>query len=106
MEKEQIQSVAFQIILHSGNARTNIHEALELMKESEFDEAEKKLKEANEELLRAHRSQTDLLQRYAAGESVQTDIIMVHAQDHLMNTMTLKEIALEMLHLHQKIDNK
>lgn len=31
------------------------------------------------------------------------EIIMVHAQDHLMTTMTLREVALEMLHLYRKV---
>ena len=32
------------------------------------------------------------------------EIIMVHAQDHLMTTMTLREVALEMLSLYRKIE--
>ena len=29
---------------------------------------------------------------------------MVHAQDHLMTTMTLREVALEMLNLYRKVE--
>ena len=45
-----------------------------------------------------------LLQKYASGESINMEIIMVHAQDHLMTTMTLKEVASEMLHLYKKVN--
>lgn len=31
---------------------------------------------------------------------------MVHAQDHLMTTMTLREVALEMLELYKKLEEK
>lgn len=31
---------------------------------------------------------------------------MVHAQDHLMTTMTLKEVAVEMITLYQRLDEK
>lgn len=102
MEQEQIQMVAFEIILHSGNSRTMIHEAFKNMRESNFEEAENKLEQANNELTEAHKSQTSLLQNYASGENINMEIIMVHAQDHLMTTMTLREMAVEMLHLYQR----
>ena len=46
MNKENLLVVSFDIILHSGNARTMLHEAFELMREGEFLEAEKKLDDA------------------------------------------------------------
>lgn len=104
MEKEQIEIVAFDIILHSGSSRTMIHEAFEQMRQGEFENAENKIEESNNELLLAHKSQTGLLQQYSSGENVKMEIIMVHAQDHLMTTMTLKEVALEMLYLYKRIE--
>ncbi|MFD1067626.1 PTS cellobiose transporter subunit IIA [Oceanobacillus locisalsi] len=108
MEQDQIQSVAFDIILHSGSSRTMIHEAFKMMRNSEFKNAADKLEASNEELLSAHQSQTDLIQQYTSGEDINMEIIMVHAQDHLMTTMTLREVALEMLHLYERLekDNK
>ncbi|GAA0609825.1 PTS cellobiose transporter subunit IIA [Virgibacillus siamensis] len=106
MEKEQMESIAFNIILHSGLSRTMIHEAFKMMRDNSFGSAFEKLEEANDKLLLAHTSQTDLLQQYASGETFDMEIIMIHAQDHLMNTMTLKELALEMLYLYEKLENK
>lgn len=111
MEAETIQAVAFEIILNSGDGRNNIHESFELMREGDFTKAENKLKEANEKLVNSHKSQTNLLKEYASGEKLEMDIIMVHAQDHLMTTMTLREIALEMMEMYKelkkvKLENK
>ena len=97
MTEEELQLAAFEIILHSGNARTSVHEAFAAMKEGKYDEAKEKLDAADAELLEAHHAQTDLLQKYASGTEVKIEIIMVHAQDHLMTTMTLKEVAVEMI---------
>ena len=58
---------------------------------------------ANEELLQAHHAQTKLLNEYANGVEIKIEIIMVHAQDHLMTSMTLREVALEMLELYKKV---
>lgn len=100
--EEDLQSIAFEIILHSGSARTMIHEAFALMRNAEFEKAEKKLDEANDKLLLAHKTQTSLLSKYANGEEIVMEIIMVHAQDHLMTTMTFREIAIEMKYLYEK----
>lgn len=103
VESEKIQEVAFSIILHSGDARTTIHEAFKDMREENFDEANRKLEESNESLVEAHKIQSGLLKDYANGEEIIMEVIMVHAQDHLMTTMTLREVALEMLALYKKI---
>ncbi|MDY3705198.1 PTS cellobiose transporter subunit IIA [Vagococcus lutrae] len=102
MSSEEIQVAAFEIILNSGNARTTIHKAFAAMRKKEIEEAEKFLAEANEQIVLAHKSQTTLLKDYAAGKKIEMEIIMVHAQDHLMNTMTLLEVAEEMKFLHQQ----
>jgi len=58
----------------------------------------------NTELVEAHRAQTKLLQDYASGIEMKMEIIMIHAQDHLMTTMTLREVAIEMLNLYRKVE--
>ncbi|MEX2783955.1 PTS cellobiose transporter subunit IIA [Streptococcus sp. H49] len=103
MNPEELQVAAFEIILNSGNARTLVHEGFDAMRKGELDSAAAKLEEANEELLKAHQAQTNLLQEYAGGTEIKIEIIMVHAQDHLMTTMTLREVALEMLELYKKL---
>ena len=74
------------------------------MREGHYSEAAEKLEVANADLLEAHHAQTNLLQEYASGTDIKIEIIMVHAQDHLMTTMTLREVALEMLNLYRKIE--
>ena len=49
MNQEELQVAAFEIILHSGTARTEIHEAFADMREGRFDEAEAKLDHSNED---------------------------------------------------------
>ncbi|MGT2906241.1 PTS cellobiose transporter subunit IIA [Streptococcus dentiloxodontae] len=103
MDTEELQLAAFEIILNSGNARSIVHEAFDAMRQGDYDLADEKLAASNEEMLKAHQAQTDLLQQYAGGTEIKIEIIMVHAQDHLMTTMTLREVALEMLELYKKL---
>ena len=63
MNTEELQVAAFEIILHSGTARTEVHEAFALMREGKYAESEEKLEVANTELVEAHHAQTKLTSR-------------------------------------------
>lgn len=102
MTSEELQLTAFDIILHSGHAQTLIHETFGLMRGGEFEKADAQLESANEEILLAHKAQTKLLKDYAGGKKIEMEIIMVHAQDHLMTTMTLLTVAKEMEYLYKQ----
>ncbi|PNB38374.1 PTS lactose/cellobiose transporter subunit IIA, partial [Pseudomonas sp. GW456-E7] len=67
------------------------------------EEAQKKLQDAAEELSKAHHYQTELIQNEAGGEKTEMTLLMVHAQDHLMNAMTVKDLAAEIIELYEKI---
>ena len=102
MNQEELQVAAFEIILHSGSARTTVHEAFADMREGHYDEAAEKLEAANAELLEAHHAQTNLLQEYASGTEIKIEIIMVHAQDHLMTTLLLKDLMQYLIELYKR----
>ncbi len=60
---DTIETKAFHLILHGGNARSCSMEAIDCAKRGAFTEAEAKLQEALEELKEAHRVQTELIQK-------------------------------------------
>ncbi|MGF2069365.1 PTS lactose/cellobiose transporter subunit IIA [Enterococcus casseliflavus] len=105
MDSEKIQEISFELILASGDARTMIHQAFEQMRISSCREAQELLDTASDSLVKAHRIQSKMLQEYASGTSFTCDILLIHAQDHLMTTMTLREVALEMLGIYQKMSS-
>lgn len=104
MTKEEASMIGFEIVAYSGDARSKLLLAVEKAKQKEFGECDKLIAEANECLNDAHKSQTELLQMEARGEHIDIGFITVHAQDHLMTTMTLREVALEMLELYKKVN--
>lgn len=64
------------------------------------------MKLAREEISAAHRIQTDLIQEEARGNHAEISLLLVHAQDHLMNAITVKELAEEFITLHKRIEEK
>ncbi|KYD28868.1 PTS system, cellobiose-specific IIA component [Geobacillus stearothermophilus] len=106
MIKVNLEEISFQIILHGGNARNLAIEAIHHAKNGEFILAEQKIEEAHEEMREAHRFQTELIQGEARGEKIEIRILLVHAQDHLMNAMTVIDLAQEMIDIYKKFLKK
>jgi cellobiose PTS system EIIA component len=104
MNKEELYNLSFQLILHSGNARSLAMEAIFAAKEKNFTTAFEKLTEADLEITKAHVFQTQLIHAEAAGESFEIPIILIHAQDHLMTAMTVKDLAREMVEIRQEMN--
>ena len=100
--KEDLSELSFQLILHSGNARSCAMEAIALQKQGKSSEAQDKLKEAEEEFVAAHKIQTSLIQQEVNGEKFDIPMLLIHAQDHLMTSMTTKDLAIEIVELHEK----
>ena len=101
-----MESIIFSLISHSGEARSLCMEALAKAREGDFIQAEDNLKAAEECLVRAHASQTGLIQKEAGGEKTEISLLLIHAQDHLMNAITVKELAYEMIALSKKVAQK
>lgn len=102
MNKEEVAMVGFEVVAFAGEARSKLMEALNEAEQGNFDIADKLVEEANESLVQAHKSQTAMLAAEASGEEVELGFIMVHAQDHLMTTMLLKDTIKHLFNIYKK----
>ncbi len=101
MTKEEVSMVGFEIVAYSGDARSKLLLAIEKAKAQKFEECKTLIDEANECLNDAHKAQTTLLQQEARGENIEIGFITVHAQDHLMTTILLKDIVNNILDIYK-----
>ncbi len=101
----ELEQVIMNIIINSGDAKGYSYEALNAVNEGNYEEAAQLIDKANEALEVAHNAQTDLLQKEAAGEKTEVSVLFVHAQDHLMTTITEKNLIEQIMEL-RKIVNK
>ncbi|MCR6095097.1 PTS lactose/cellobiose transporter subunit IIA [Salipaludibacillus agaradhaerens] len=104
--QKSLEEISFQIILHAGNARSSAMEAVQFAREGKFEDAKRKMEEADQEFYHAHHFQTNLLQKESSGERVDPSILLIHAQDHLMTSMATKDLVHEMLFLHEKLQTR
>jgi len=80
-----LNETAMQIILHAGDARKLIFDAMDLLcKEEDPEEIKGKLKQAKELLIKAHTIQSQLIQNSVEDENQKNCLLFNHAQDTLM----------------------
>ena len=103
LDLEDLEMVAMALIGHAGESKSLAYQALYAAKEGKFDEAEKLMEESGEEMLKSHEIQTNLIIKEASGEKLDTGLIMVHAQDHLMSAILFKDIVKEFIELYRTV---
>lgn len=98
---QSIEVTAMQMILHSGNARSNLITALRECKENNYEKSKELLTEAEEMLSEAHKTHFHLIQKEASDESTDFSLLLMHAEDHLMSTTTMKEMIKELIQIFE-----
>ena len=86
MNESNLESV-MGLIMYGGEAKSNAMEA-----------------DANAALLQAHKAQTEMLTREAQGEETSISLLMVHAQDHLMTSLTFVDLAKEVVEVYKRFE--
>lgn len=92
MTSEELELTMIEIVALSGDARTKLLTAVKKAKAGDLDTAKALVEDAQNLLNDAHTSQTDLLTAEARGEVTSPTVLLVHAQDHLMTTMLLRDV--------------
>lgn len=99
-----IEEIAMTIVGNAGEARSLAFEALKEAKEGNYEKAKKYLEQSKERSLAAHEMQTELICNEADGNEIEMNLLMVHAQDHLMTSILARELIEEMITLYKKLD--
>lgn len=101
MDQDIEERALMDLIIHGGNARSLAMSAMQAARERDFEKADELLSNCETELNAAHNGQTDLLQQEAQGNGIKISMLTIHAQDHLMNAITVKDLAKEMVNVYK-----
>ena len=102
LTRQEIGMIGFEIVAYAGDARSSLLEAIKCAKRGEFDKIDGLVRDAQENLNIAHAKQTEMLALEAQGKDLDIGFIMIHAQDHLMTTMLLKDIVYDICEIYKK----
>ena len=103
MISAEMENIIVNLIYDAGSAWSNAMRAIRLAKEGSFAKAGEYLESASLQLVKAHHTHTDLIQQAERGETVELNLFLVHAQDHIMTATLAKEMAAEIVELHQAL---
>lgn len=96
------EEISFNLIANSGDGRSFAFSSLEHAKRGDFEQSDILMKKSDEAIATAHKSQTELLVATAKGESISLNVLLIHAQDHLMTSMLANELIKEIIYLYKK----
>lgn len=106
INQDQYDELVMNLVVEGGNARSLAMEAIQEAKKGNLDRADELLKECDAALVEAHNAQTDMIQAEIRGKHIPVMLLMVHAQDHLMDAMVVKDLATEIVDLYRKMGEK
>ena len=102
MDKKELQMLGFEVVAYTGDARSSLLTLLKEVRSGNFANVETYLKEADENLTKAHNAQTQALTLEARGEQLDIGFIFIHGQDHLMTTVLLRELVEDFITLYRQ----
>ncbi|MDE6475271.1 MAG: PTS lactose/cellobiose transporter subunit IIA [Erysipelotrichaceae bacterium] len=97
------EMIAMQMIASAGDGKALAFEALEEARNGNFEKALTLVKESEKASLEAHHAQTNLLVSQAKGDKLEVDVLLIHAQDHLMTSILAQELISEMVKMYIKM---
>ncbi|NWL88077.1 MULTISPECIES: PTS lactose/cellobiose transporter subunit IIA [unclassified Paenibacillus] len=106
MEKvtlEELALISMEVIMHAGKSRDCVFQAVDKASKGEFDEADKLMAEANNEITIAHKAQTKTLQKEAEGVEFPFSPLFGHAQDTLMTVKSEMNVMREIIKLYKRL---
>ncbi|MDR1642432.1 MAG: PTS lactose/cellobiose transporter subunit IIA [Clostridiales bacterium] len=96
------EDIIMNLVTNGGDARSKAIEAIREARAGNFAEADRLMSESRESSNAAHRFQTLLMQTEmdeSHPQKVEVSLLMAHGQDHLMNALTVQDLAIEVIEI-------
>ncbi|WP_381415226.1 PTS lactose/cellobiose transporter subunit IIA [Spiroplasma endosymbiont of Anurida maritima] len=97
--------ISFQIITHSGVAKSKATEAIMKAKTSDFEEAHTLIKDAEFELAEAAKQHGDVIFQEARDVKHPFSVLFMHAEDQMMTTQIVVQMANEFIDVYKELRN-
>lgn len=107
MNNQELEQAAMKIILHAGDARNFIQEAIDSAYHYQFAVVEEKFQLAQKEIEAAHVAQTNIIQKSFEQEKLELpNLLFIHAQDTLMTIMSELNLGKNLVNMFHFLNTK
>ena len=98
-----MEEISFLMIADIGEAKSLIMSSIDKASEGNFDTAKDLINASNKKMGQAHERHFGLIQNEAQGEKIALDLLFIHAEDQLMSTSLLKDLAEKLIIMYEKM---
>lgn len=99
----ELEKVSFTIIASVGTAKSCFLEALSKARKGEFEAAQTLIEEGEAHRIKGHEAHFELIQKEASGEPTTVGILLMHAEDQLMASETIKLMVEEFIYNYKEM---
>ncbi len=99
-----LETISFQIISTVGTARSLYIEAIEQAKKGDYEAARQCIADGKEVFLQGHETHLQVLAKFAEGEKMDFNILLMHAEDQMMAAESFCVLAEQFIDLYKRLD--
>ena len=99
------EEILISLIISAGEAKSCAMEAICAARHGQWDKVPALLKQSDDAARECHCAQTRMIGEDEGCGKIPVSLIMVHAQDHIMNAMLCREMAEELICLYRKFNS-
>lgn len=100
---DTIEQISFQMITSICDVTASYMQAMEEAKTGNIAAARELIKKGEDGYSKCHEIHAGLIQRVAAGEKIEVQILLVHAEDQMMNAEMMKIMAEQIVDLNERL---
>ena len=103
---DELEAAVMELIINAGESKSCAMEALNAAKAGKWDDVDSLMASSLAASKAAHKVQTALIGMDEGEGKVPVNLIMVHAQDHIMTAMLAKDMIEEFINIHRLLQAK
>ncbi|HDX7727169.1 TPA: PTS lactose/cellobiose transporter subunit IIA, partial [Escherichia coli] len=95
------EELVMELLVNPGQARSDAMEAIRCAGQKDWQGATQLMASSESACLQAHKIQTALISQDEGCGKIKVNLILIHAQDHLMNAILCQDLAREIISLRK-----
>lgn len=99
----EMETTVMELIINAGEARSQAMMAIQAARQKKWELATASLAASQDAVRAAHLIQTQLIGEDEGQGKIPVNLILVHAQDHLMTAMLCRDLAEEIVLLRREL---
>ena len=97
------EELVMELLVNAGQARSDAMEAIRCAGQKDWQGATKLMASSESACLQAHKIQTALISQDEGCGKIKVNLILIHAQDHFMSSLAVRDMAQLMVEMYEHV---